>query len=177
MSNAEKTARSYMAAVESAVNRVQARMPCVTVPLMLAIIDKRSGWGWDETYYPKGNPAGRCQHRRGCGFYEFDKHQHRGFIQSGRWSDVEEATVYYCECVLQIHRVALAWHIKDDEALMSAMLAATDAGTISVINRVVRGENPDTATVGDNYSADVLDRAKRWSQWYSKSKEEYDGKL
>lgn len=125
--------------------------------VLLGIGSRETQWGTYRGLKVKG-PACTGDYGHGRGLMQIDDRWHKEFIASGKWSDAE-ANIIYGAGVL---RDAYRWLKRKgaaDPLLLRASIAAYNAGAAGVWRAVLRGADPDAATTGRNYAADVLRRA------------------
>ncbi|WP_211207831.1 transglycosylase SLT domain-containing protein [Gracilimonas tropica] len=119
----------------------------LSLSLLLAIASRETGMGTD-TYVLANNWTGRDGH--GKGIMQIDDRYHA--IAQMIPADDHPANIEYAARFLSDLRKALP--------SKKAAIAAYNAGINGVKNVLAQGLDPDVATTGNNYAADVLRRQK-----------------
>lgn len=103
---------------------------------------------------------------RGLMQIDFDAHE---FARTGNWQDPQENIMYGCKvladsmsaikrrCTTESRTVVAPGY--DPEQLIRYGLAAYNAGPLAVLTAIRQGLDVDSVTAGDDYSADILNRA------------------
>ncbi len=145
-------AQKYMEAITAASGR-----HAVPVEVILGIGSRESAWG--RTLTPHG-PAGVGDHGHGRGLMQIDDRWHKEFISSGKWSDPAKNIDYGVALVkANVDSLIKKYPGETDLALQRA-LAAYNCGLGNLFESIAYGEDVDSRTTGQNYSADVLARAQ-----------------
>jgi len=169
-----QTARVYLSELEEAI--VTSPYVWITVPLLLAIVDRETLWGWARTYSAPGKPDGTGDRGHGHGFFQIDDRSHNLFIGTGMWSNVRIAAQYAIDDVLGAAYRYLRKRLSADAPGVSEprseidlqwdAVAAYNCGAANVEKSVRNGRDRDARTTGGDYSRDVKKRMEFWSEWY-----------
>lgn len=147
---------SYRPFIEQAASRHSWLKPSV----IAGIGSRESAWG---RLLSPGGPGGTGDGGHGRGLMQIDDRFHQAFISSGRWSNPKDNIDYGIDSVLAVNYNYLArnTNLKGTELLRGA-LASYNAGLGNVLKALNQGLDVDYYTTGQDYSADVLNRAG----WY-----------
>lgn len=108
---------------------------------------------------------------RGLLQVDFDSHE---FARTGNWKDPKENIFYGCKvlansisiikrrCATESGAVVVSGY--DPERLVRYGLAAYNAGPLAVLTAIRQGVDVDSVTAGENYSADILNLARWFSE-------------
>jgi hypothetical protein len=130
--------------------------------ILMGILSRETHFGHAPGYTTPGQPDGTGDRGHGHGLFQIDDRSHSVFLATGGWKEVATSCRYVLAEVLAPSIRYLDRHGLVDPLLTIAAIAAYNAGPARVRQAVGRGDSPDRATTGGDYSADVLRRA----EWY-----------
>lgn len=126
----------------------------------------RHSVGRTEAFRSDVHPPDGPGFGRGLLQIDFDAHE---FARTGNWQDPQENILYGCKVLAESINTIQRRCTSADGSIMIAGyvsarlicygLAAYNAGPLAVLTAIRQGVDIDSVTTGDNYSADVLNRA------------------
>jgi hypothetical protein len=173
---AQAEARKWLGDMEIAID--SAGVDWITVPLLLAIVDRETLWGQSRAYKDvfgtpddKSDDLGDSDH--GHGFFQVDNRSHEVFLESAKWKIFRESADYVIEHVLKSSYRYLApkFPRRGPEKIQWDAVAAYNCGAGNVRKSLNKGRGRDARTTGRDYAKDVKRRMDEfWAPWYEKIK-------
>lgn len=169
----QKEAQKHLPDLEAAI--IEAGVHWVSVPLLLAIVDRETLWGQSPAYkdYNRPHTSDEADDRgdggHGHGFFQIDDRSHAIFIRTGKWKIVKEAAIYAIKSVLlpNYKYIKSRFSNRTEEQLYWDAVAGYNCGAGNVRRALLQTGHRDSRTTGRDYSKDVHRRLMEfWIGWY-----------